>query len=312
MKHLRGTKLRLVAAAAGAIALSVAAVAWTAPVTLPNPDTSPSQPIQLNVEGPNAYFDPYQPPDEYNDDCAFGDLGGDEVDDLGFTPASDGQFDDGINDEFDGGLILSIKGTIFEDADLSGNLVGEQLTVGPTKLKGLRVKRVETGLQGSPTLRSLIKLKNKSKQKTKKRSITWESDFGADKDEVVRATSSGDESLTDSDRWLVFADSEDGPGDAVGTLVLYGKGNGVTKTKVSDPVADQNGCVKHTIRVRVPKKSSRYLLFFTEVHNADEEGVDDAVSDGAKFNKKKPGGGVLAGVKKSVKKKVLNWDLTND
>jgi hypothetical protein len=308
MKHLGRTKLRVLAVGTGAVALSVAAVAWASPVTLPNPDTSPSQPIQLDVEGA-GYFDPYQPPDEYNDDCAFGDLGGDEVDDLGFTPASDGQFDNGENDEFDGGLILSIEGTIFEDDDLTGNLVGEQLTVGPTKLKGLRVKRVETGLQGSPTLRSLIKLKNKSKRKTKKRSITWESDLGADQSEVVRATSSGDESLADSDRWLVFADSETSPGDAVGTLVLYGKGKGVKKTTVADGISDQDGCIRHTIRVKVPKKSSRYLLFFTEAHSADEEGVDDAVADAAKFNSKKPGGGVIAGLKKSVKKKVLNWDL---
>jgi hypothetical protein len=314
MKHLRGTKLRLLAVTAGAMALSLAAVAWASPVTLPNSDTVPFQPIKLDVAGA-AFFDPYQPPDIYTDGCALGDGVPDSFvfeDDTGFTPASDGESDDGSDDEFDGGLILSIQGAIFEDADGSGDLVGEQLTVGPTKLKGLRVKRVETGLQGSPTLRSLIKLKNKSKRKAKKRTIMWESDFGADKSEVVRETSSGDSALTDKDRWLVFADDETSPSDAVGTLVLYGKGKGVKKTKVNDPVADQNGCVKHTIRVKVPKKSSRYLLFLTEAHNGDEDGVDQAEDDAAKFNSKKPGDGVLAGLKKSVKKKILSWDLVKD
>jgi hypothetical protein len=311
MKHLRGIKLRLFGAVAATAAIALAAVAWGAPVTLPNPDSLTSQPIKLDVAG-NAFFDPYQPPDTYNDDCAAGDLGGDTVDDLGFTPASDGESDDGSSDEFDGGLILLVGDTIFEDADATGDLVGEQLTVGPTKLEGLRVKRVETGLQGSPTLRSLIKLKNKSKHKAKKRTLSWESDFGADKDEVVRSTSDGNDVLSDSDRWVVFADSETSPSDAVGTLALYGKGKGVKKTQVVDPIADQNGCVEHSIRVKVPAKSSRYLLFFTEAHNGDEDGVGDAVSDAAKFNTKKPGGGVLAGLKKSVKAKILNWDLVKE
>jgi hypothetical protein len=296
----------LVVGVAGAFAL--AAIAWAAPVTIPGPDQF-QQTLRLNSAG-DAFFDVYQPPDQYNDDCALGDLGGDIEDDVGFSPASDGESDDGSNDEFDGGLILSIQGAIFEDTDHVGDKVGEQITVGPTKLKGLRVKRVETALQGSPTLRSLIKLKNKSKQNAKKRTVTWESDLGADTNEVVRATSSGDSALTDSDRWLVFADDDATPGDAVGTLVLYGKGKGVKKTRVENPVADQDGCVRHTIRVKVPKKSSHYLLFFTEVHNADEDGVDQAESDAAKFNKKKPGGSVLGGLKKSVKKKILNWDLT--
>jgi hypothetical protein len=286
-------------------ALALAAIAWATPVDIP---VSESGALNLDAQG-NTFFDVAQPPDDYNDDCAAGDLGGDPEDDLGFSPASDGESDDGSSDEFDGGLILLVGGEIFEDLDQTGDLVGEQLTVGPTKLQGLRVKRVETGLQGSPTLRSLIKLKNKNKQNAKKRTVTWESDFGADGSEVVRETSSGDTALSDSDRWLVFADSETSPGDAVGTLVLYGKGKGVKKTKVEDPVADQDGCVRHTIRVKVPKKSSRYLLFFTEAHNGDEAGVDQAESDAAKFNKKKPGDGVLAGLKKSVKKKVLNWDL---
>jgi hypothetical protein len=315
MKHSRGLKLRLLAGVAGAAALALAAVAWGSPVTLPGPDADPSQPIKLGAQG-EAFFDPYQPPglDAYNDECALGDDPVDEegTGDVGFTPASDVGSDGGDSDVFDGGLILAVGDTIFEDADQTGDLVGQQLTVGPTKLEGLRVKRVETALPGSPTLRSLIKLKNKSKHKVKKRTITWDSDVGADRDEEVWATSSGDESLTDSDRWLVFIEGPDTPGDAPGTLVLSGKGKGVKQTTVADGITDQNGCVRFTVRAKVPAKSSRYLLFFTEVHDESDEGADLAASDAAKFNTKKPGGGVLAGLKKSVKAKVLNWDLVKE
>jgi hypothetical protein len=314
MKHSRGLKVRLLGAAIGAGALALAAVALATPVTLPEPGDT-SQPIRLDAAG-NAFFDPYQPSgyDAYNDECALGDDPVDEdgTGDVGFTPASEGVSDDGSQDVFDGGLVLAVRDTIFEDSDQTGDLVGEQLTVGPEKLAGLRVKRVETALPGSPTLRSLIKLKNKSKHKAKKRTITWDSDLGADGDEEVWATSSGDESLTDSDRWLVFIEGPDTPGDAPGTLVLYGKGKGVKQTTVADGITDHNGCVRFTVRAKVPAKSSRYLLFFTEVHNESDEGADLAASDAAKFDSKKPGGGVLDGLKKSVKAKVLNWDLVKE
>jgi hypothetical protein len=312
MKHSRGLKLRLLAAVAGAWALTLAAVAWGSPVTIPGLESN-DQPLQLHAAG-DAFFDPSQPSayDEYNDTCASGDdpVDNDGTGDRGYTPASDGAFDAASVDEFDGGLVLSVGDSIFEDQDKTGDLVGEQLTVGPTKLEGLRVKRIDAALPGSPTLQSLIKLKNKSKHKVKKRTLLWESDVGADKTEIVDDTSSGDTSLTDSDRWLVF--SEDTFGDAVGTLVLYGKGKGVKKTKVSDPVADQNGCIAHTIRVKVPPKSSRYVLFFNEVHEASEDGAGDAAADAGKFDSKKPGGGTLAGLKKSVKAKILNWDLVKE
>jgi hypothetical protein len=304
MKHLKGTKLRLVAVTAGAMALSVAAVAWATPTPIP---VSENDVLVLDAEG-DAHFDVSQPPDNYNDDCALGDLGGFEEDDLGFSPGNDVTADGGSTDAFDGGLVLAVGSQIFEDSDQTGDLIGEQLTVGPEKLGGLRVKRVETALPGSPTLRSLIKFKNKNKRKAKRRTVSWDSDFGSDAADFVVGSSSGDTALTEADRWVVEGDDDETPVDALPTLVLYGKGKGVKKTRVVDGIADQNGCARFEINVRVPKKSSRYLLFFTEVH----DDVELASAEAAKFNKKKPGGGVLDGLKKSVKKKVLNWDLVKN
>jgi hypothetical protein len=301
MKH-RGIKLRLLAAAVGVGALALAAVAWAAPVTLPEATDN-----DLNLESVgDAHFDISQP-GNYNDDCALGDVG-DAEDNIGFSSGSDVTSPDGDSDTFDGGLVLAVGDTIFEDSDQTGDLVGQQITVGPETVAGLRVKRTETALQGSPTLRSLIKLKN-NKKKAVKRELIWDSDLGADESEVVWASSTGDEVLSDEDRWMVFADSETSPSDAVGTFALYGKGKGVKKTQVFNPVTDEDSCISFSINVRVPKKSSRYLLFFTEVHDNGEDGADLAASDAAKFNTKKPGSGVLAGLKKSVKKKVVNWDL---
>ena len=304
----RRGKLSLFAALGGVLAVAIAAVAWAAPVTIPGPDGF-QQNLRLESEG-DSFFDVYQPPDQYNDDCALGDLGGPIADDVGFSPASDVDAEDGTNDTFDGGLVLAVRSpggtTIFEDSNQTGNKVGEQITVGPEKIRGLRVTRVERALQTSPTLRSLIKVKNPKRGKAIKRTLIWDSDLGADDSEVVRASSTNDLVLTNADRWMIFGDDPVNPSDAQGTFVLYGKGKGVKKTKVFNPVVDADSCISFRITVRVPPRSSRYVLFFTEVH--PEDALADAVADAKKFNRKKPAG-VLGGLKKSVKKRVVNWDL---
>jgi hypothetical protein len=305
MRHLRGTKLRLLVAAICAAALALAAVAWATPTPIPVVETGA---LNLNAQG-NAAFDASQPPDAYFEDCALGDLGGDFEDDIGFTPANSVFSDNGDSDTFDGGLVLAVRSrsgtTIFEDSDQTGNKVGEQITVGPEKIQGLKVTRVETALQTSPTLRSLIKLRNK-RNKAVKRTLIWDSDLGADGTEVVRASSTNDLVLTNADRWMVFGDDPATLDDPQGTFVLYGKGKGVKKTKVFNPVENADGCISFRITVKVPKRSSRYLLFFTEVH--DNDALAGALADAKRFSRKRPRG-VLGGVKKSVKKKVLNWDL---
>ena len=47
-----------------------------------------------------------------------------------YVPVEDGEFS-GENDAFDGGLMLKINSTFFDDLDGNGNEVGESLTVGP-------------------------------------------------------------------------------------------------------------------------------------------------------------------------------------
>ncbi|HSI79131.1 MAG TPA: hypothetical protein VK919_00630 [Solirubrobacterales bacterium] len=302
--HSRGRRLGLLVAAGTAIALGIAAIAWAAPVQIPDSyDT-----LNLNSVGQTA-FDVSQPPDSYNDDCALGDLGGPTSDDVGYTPATDVKSADGDTDTFDGGLVLAVARpgggapVVFEDRDGFANKVGEQVTAGPTKLLGLSVTRTERAFAKTPTLRSLIKLRN-PKRKNVRRKLIWDSDLGADGSEVLVATSTNDLVLTGADRWMIF-DESDGS-DPLGTFVLYGKGKGVKRTRVFDPVADADGCISFEITVKVPKRSTRYLLFFTQAHDSDAPVA--AVNNARKFDRRKPKG-VLGGLSKAVKKRIVNWDL---
>jgi len=267
--------------------------------------------LVLEAEG-GAEFDVTQPPDQYNDDCALGDLGGPVAEDLGYSPATDTRSDDGYSDAFDGGLVLWVRSksgrTVFEDSNQMGLLRDANfLKTGPEKLRGLTVTRTEQTLQVAPALRSLIKLKN-PKRKPVSRTIIWDSDLGADESEVVLASATADKQLSAADRWMVFGDDEESPGDNVGTFVLYGK-RAAKETGVFNPVTDQDSCVSFRIQVRVPAKSSRYVLFFTETHDPDEEGVAAARQDAKRYNDRNLGRVELKGIRAGVRKKILNWDL---
>ncbi len=295
----------LLVGAAFLIAIPVA-LAARASFAIPYPGSDDKLLLELRGDG---FFDAYQPPDEYNDDCALGDLGGETIDDVGFTPASDVRSEGASDDAFDGGLVLWVRNGnklgVFEDPNSKGNLNGNTLKVGPDNVGGLKVTRTERVFPNLVALRSLIKLQNRSKSKAAKRTIIWDSDLGADDDEVSRASSNGSANLADNDRWMVFADSDSSPSDAVGTFVLYGKGASHT-TKVFNPVADADSCISFKIKVRIPPDSVRYLLFFTEVHDAVD--VAEAKQAAARYNARQPAK-VLKGLSGKVKKNVLNWDL---
>lgn len=307
--HSSRRRLSLLVAIGAAIALGTAAVAWAAPVKIPDP----SNPLPLQSVG-EAAFDVVQPP-AYNDDCALGDRPGLPGDDRGYSPANDVRAantnGDGFTDDdvFDGGLVLAVArgaGTpvIFEDPDSFGNKVGQQIAVGPANMLGLRVTRTERAFATHPTLRSLIKLEN-TKRKAVRRKLIWDSDLGADGDEHVAASSTNDLALTNNDRWMIFNDSF--PSDAIGTFVLYGKGKGVKRTRVLNPVVDGDSCISFAITLRIPKRATRYLLFFTQVHEHDE--LAAGVTDAAMFNARRPKGGLLNGLRPKIRRRIVNWDL---
>lgn len=290
---------------AGAVALTATAVAIAAPAMIPGPDGF-QQNLKLNSKQ-GAFFDVYQPPDQYNDNCALGDLGGAIADDRGFSPGNDASGPNGgAGDTFDGGLVLWVKGkngrSPFEDSDSTGNLKGRRIVVGAEQVRGLVVKRIERAMKNTPTLRSLIKLKNPGGQALV-RTLIWDSDLGTDGSEVVLLSSDGDRKLEDDDRWIVFADDRENPGDDIGTLGLYGRGGSVTPTQVFNPLKPKDGCISFKVRVRIPANGVRYLLFFTQ-SNDDKP---PARKRARKLND--PGGELVDGLSGNIRSKIVNWDL---
>jgi hypothetical protein len=146
--------------------------------------------------------------------------------DGGYTPVEEGTLDT-MSDAFDGGLYLHVGNRVFNDGDGDGNYRAgdQQLAVGPTKMRGLRVSRTERALQGSPTLRSLVRLVNPTNDDIRA-TITWDSALGADDAEKTRSSSAArNRRTTADDDWIVTSDSATSPSDPPLILAVYGPGD---------------------------------------------------------------------------------------
>jgi hypothetical protein len=124
-----------------------------------------------------------------------------------YTPANNGSYN-GHSDAFDVGLTLGVGGHSFIDSNGNGTRNGQSMVTGPEHVGGLIVTRIDAALPGSPTLRSLIRLKNATPSKVT-RSVVWDSAMGSDGGDVARASSSGDAVFTKADRWFVDSENAD-------------------------------------------------------------------------------------------------------
>jgi hypothetical protein len=284
------------------LALVMSGVAVAVPVTISDVD----------LTGKGATWD-------VTNDFAYGD-GGPCYAGTGFTPAEDGAYvNAGLgfdsSDTFDGGLYIVVNGKTFNDPNGNGNQVGQQLTVGPQRMSGLRVSRVERALQRTPTLRSLVTFKNPTSHAIGAK-VLWDSALGSDDSEVTRASSSGNLRFTTADKWVVSSDDGSSPGDPPVTLVVFGPGhvaerpaailNAPEDDTPHGPNSGGEGCVTVKYGINVPAGSVRYLLFFTEMHGSNESAVNTAL----RFSNIKPSNAAFDGLGSKVRKRVLNFDLT--
>lgn len=206
------------------------------------------------------------------------------------------------SDAFDGGLQLGAGGTPFAPRG-TGEKVGNTVTVGPARLLALDVTRVETA--SGPYLRSLVKLRNPTSSRFSE-FYTWTSDLGSDGDESTQASPAGRTTeLTPRDRWVVTSESGKNGDDDDPTLafVLSGK-------RASEPVAavtsrPGSGTPEVEYHLDIPPRSTRYLLFFTEMH----PNPATAVASMAKYDDADLSAALLAGLSRTVRRKIVNWDL---
>jgi hypothetical protein len=207
-------------------------------------------------------------------------------------------------------MIVGVNGTDFDVASGLGNLVGQQMTVGPTLIDGVNVTRYDRALTSSPTLRSLVRLTNTTGSSVT-RTISLHSDLGADFSTSIVATSSGDQAFTKADRWLI---TDGDPADPPVTHVFFGTHAAVKTgavTSIPGVTLPYKDCVGIDMTVTIPSHSSRYVLYFAQMHKLTDHTASYAASktDVKAFNPKALSSGLLTGISAKIQKRILNWDL---
>ena len=224
-------------------------------------------------------------------------------------------FNDFSSDAFDGGLFLLVNGDAFgngiNNGVLSGN--GHQLTVGPQTKSGLAITRRERALQNEPDVAEPCEIHQYPRDE-KEVNVVWDSAMGADEDEDTRASSSGDLLHCVADRWIVASDYSDNAtlSDPPIVFVFYGRRTqeGERRSLGSGGPAPVSGigagCVAVRYSLTVPAKSTRYLLFYTDLGMDN----DDAIAQAVKYNTRRLDADLLVGISLGVKERIVNWDLT--
>jgi hypothetical protein len=231
----------------------------------------------------------------------------------GFTPADDGE-NDFTSDAFDGGLYLMVNGDAFGAGIEDGPLSGQQLKVGPDQMSGVRITRIERALQSSPTLRSLIRFRNGTNSGKNLR-VVWDSAMGADTEEETRASSNAPNGVhTRADRWITTSDDADS-GDLSDPPVVFSyfgpnareRVRRVTFAAEDDDPANGVGeaCIAVRFNITIPAKSTRYMLFFTDMAQSNS----DARNQANKFDHAGLGPKLLRDIGPGVRNRVLNWNL---
>jgi hypothetical protein len=282
--------------AAAAVLMLVATSAHTAPVQIDDVVLTGPQGTEWDAEGDEDYGS-----------------GGPCIAREGFTPVEDGE-NDYSSDAFDGGLYLVVNGKTFGRGIETGNLSGQQLRVGPQRIGRVAITRIERALQTSPTLRSLVRFKNAT-NRDRVLTLVWDSAMGADDAEATRASSAKPNLRhTREDRWIVASDNASSASlsDPPVTFVFYGKNAPMKVRRVihapEDPDpdgSDREGCVSVRYRIKIPAKSTRFMLFFTELGLSNEASINAA----AKFNRQKLNNKLLTGIGPRVRSRILNWNL---
>jgi hypothetical protein len=227
----------------------------------------------------------------------------DGCDFSGFTPVEDGNWKS-RDDAFDGGLVAAVDGIAFADPnDYAPYPNGNTWATGPDLLNTTRVIRSDRALQTSPTMQSLIMLKNTDGSTGETIDFAWDSNLGSDGSESVQATSSGDTTYLRGDRWVVSSDPTQT--DPVLSFVLFGKHAANKTASITHAPGDTFGCMTVHFSIHLGPGATKYLLFFTEMNGSNSRAKKSAV----KFNSVAAGSPLLKGISTKVQHAIANWDL---
>lgn len=225
-----------------------------------------------------------------------------------YTPVAGGELNGNIG-AYDAGALIGVNEKGFQDLDASGTYDDFDTTYGYTfkpgrqKIGKLQVTRTDSALGIGPVLRSLVTVRNPSKQRVRA-TLTYQSNLGSDLATVVRYSPFAlVNDFEEGDGWVVTADSSnDGALDDPVILTVIGGPSSKKPIEVGSPIG--NGCLTAFWRFRIPPQSSRSFVFFNEMHTSGPLAQTSATTHYAPLHKD-----YLKDIPKSARDGLINWKL---
>lgn len=210
-------------------------------------------------------------------------------------------------DAFDGGLLLFVGG---EQLPPTASVSTDDGIVrfGPETLAGLQVVQSFTALQTSPTLRTLVSLRNPTDAPIST-TVEIATNVGSDDHTLIRSTSDGDVTVSNADRWIVMSDdSPPDMSDVINTHVVAGPGALPVTPSLATTVfqcSETNG-VLASYDLTVGPGEIQNLLLFNELHGT----VSTAIGDATRFDiTPLPSDLLVADMDQLDLPRVVNWAL---
>lgn len=220
-----------------------------------------------------------------------------------------------VGDAWDGAFefFINVQDSVYTDA--GADSVGGVDTTGTTfslleqLINGLYVSKKYYFSPAEPVVRVTYKLRNPSATAISVKAVAH-TNLGSDGQTIMDSSSSGIDSLVNTDRWMITSDGTGYPnGDAVNTWVRFGPGTIACTPVFGDRPESGTGSYSDTIAVTVPANS--YVLFM-QLNRLDSS-VSAATAHVATFNTVAGihDAGYLTGMTDEELLSVVNWDFSS-
>jgi hypothetical protein len=208
----------------------------------------------------------------------------------------------GQGDAFDNAGRMLVNGTPYVAGNPS-DLTGQLYTGGTATIGNWNTSLQYYADSNLPVLRAIGSFTNISTS-TATATIVWQNNSGSDSGMVIRGTSSGDNSFTTGDRWIVTDDSPTS-GDPAQVWHMYG-GAGAAPTSVSNTTftAAGNQGVEGTYSVTAGAGQTVRLMWLIGMSNTSANGLALA----AQLDSLNQNSSVFSGISNAQWATIANWN----
>lgn len=218
----------------------------------------------------------------------------------------------GHSDAYDDAWLVRINGVGVGTSGGPVDLTGTTITAGPVVRSGLNATLQHYFSTTSSVARIVLTMHNPTGSPITV-GVDVPVNFGSDGGSIIRATSSGDTTITAADRWVVSSDG--GPSDPINTSVFYGPGSpAVQPTSYGTTVHSCAGSegVQANFSITIGAGQTRSLMFFAGLGGvtAANNTLESAYAAAALFNANTTlGPDWLNGMTNVQRSQVANWTL---